>query len=138
MPRAHSGVARHRRVRKILKAARGYVQGRHRLYRTAKEAVMRAGQFAYRGRKLRKRDFRGLWILRIGAAAKANGLSYSRLIHGLKLAQVGLDRKALAELAVSDAKAFALLCQVAQSASATGTPEGASKTSTPTRSAAGV
>jgi large subunit ribosomal protein L20 len=98
-----------------MKMAKGYVGGRGRLYKSARETVERALVFAYRDRRVKKRTFRGLWITRIGAAAKLNGLSYSQLIKGLKLAGVELDRKMLAELAVVDLPAFGHLAQAAKS-----------------------
>jgi large subunit ribosomal protein L20 len=104
--------ARHRR-QKVLKLAKGFRGGRSKLYRTAAGAVDRALRYAYRDRKARKRDFRALWITRINAAARLNNLSYSRLIKGLKLANVGLDRKILAELAVSDPGGFAHIANLA-------------------------
>ncbi|MFQ5520944.1 MAG: 50S ribosomal protein L20, partial [Candidatus Methylomirabilia bacterium] len=100
MPRVKGGVKTRRRHKKILKQAKGYVGGRHRLYRTAKETVLRAGAFAYRDRRVKKRQFRSLWIIRINAAARALGLSYSVFMTGLKRAGITLDRKILAELAV--------------------------------------
>ncbi len=106
MPRARSGVPRTRRRNKILKQAKGYVMGRRRLYRTAKLAVIRAGIYAYRDRRNRKRDFRRLWIIRINAACRQRGLTYSQFMHGLKLADVELDRRTLAELAVHNPAAF--------------------------------
>ena len=109
MARARSRVARHKRHKRILKAAKGYRGGRHRLHRTAKETVNRAMRFAYRDRRQRKRQFRRLWIIRISAAAEQHGLTYSRFIHGLKEAQIDLDRKALAELAFTDPPAFEAL-----------------------------
>jgi large subunit ribosomal protein L20 len=105
--------ARHRR-NKILKLAKGYVSARRRLFRSAVETVQRALVFAYRDRKVRKRQFRNLWVVRINAAARENGLSYSRFINGLSQAQVAINRKMLAELAVSDRKAFSALIQVAK------------------------
>jgi len=102
--------------RKILKAAKGYWGSHSKLYRVAREAVMKAGQYAYVGRKLRKRDMRSLWIARINAAARINDMSYSTLMHGLKLANIELNRKILAELAVNDEKAFADLAQSAKKA----------------------
>ena len=98
-----------------MKLAKGYVGGRGRLYKTARETVERALVFAYRDRRVKKRTFRGLWITRIGAAAKLNGLSYNQLIRGLKQARVELDRKMLAELAVADLPAFGQLAQTAKS-----------------------
>ena len=106
MPRARSGVPRTRRRNKVLKQAKGYVMGRRRLYRTASQAVVRAGVYAYRDRRNRKRDFRKLWILRINAACRQRGLTYSKFIHGLKLAEIELDRRTLSELAVRDPAAF--------------------------------
>ncbi|HEY6364702.1 MAG TPA: 50S ribosomal protein L20, partial [Candidatus Binatia bacterium] len=103
------------RRKKIMKMAKGYVGGRGRLYKSARETVERALVFAYRDRRVKKRTFRGLWITRIGAAAKLNGLSYSQLIKGLKQAGVELDRKMLAELAVADLPAFGHLAQAAKS-----------------------
>lgn len=114
MSRVKRGFKARRRRKKVLKMARGYVGGRHRLFRTATEAVDRALAYAYRDRKARKRDFRRLWIARINAAARLNGLSYSRLIGGLNKANVELDRKVLSNLAIVDPNAFS---QVVKSAS---------------------
>ena len=100
--------------RKILKAAKGYWGGRSKLYRVARQAVMKSGKYAYIGRKNKKRDFRTLWIARINAAARLNGLSYSKLMFGLKKAGIELNRKVLAEIAVSDAAAFTALCEKAK------------------------
>ncbi len=100
--------------RKIMKQAKGYYGGKHRLYRIAKQQVMRSGYYSYVGRKQKKRDFRQLWIARINAAARINDLSYSRLMHGLKLAGIDLNRKVLSEIAISDPKAFAALCEQAK------------------------
>ncbi len=100
--------------RKIMKQAKGYYGGKHRLYRVAKQQVMRSGYYAYVGRKQKKRDFRKLWIARINAAARMNDLSYSKLMHGLKLAGIELNRKVLSEIAVSDPKAFTALCEQAK------------------------
>ncbi len=116
MPRARRGFKARRRRNKVLKMAKGYVGGRSRLYRTATESVDRALSFAYRDRKVRKRDFRRLWIVRINAAARQHGLSYSRFISGLKKADVALDRKVLADLAVSDPAGFAAIAEVAKGA----------------------
>ena len=116
MARVPGGTRTVRRRRKILKQAKGYYGARSRLYRTAKESVERSLQFAYRDRRRRKRDFRRLWIVRINAASRENGLSYARLVHGLDKAGVGLDRKVLAHLAVSDAEAFAAVCETARQA----------------------
>jgi large subunit ribosomal protein L20 len=115
VPRAKGGSKSRQRRKKIMKMAKGYVGGRGRLYKSARETVERALVFAYRDRRVKKRTFRGLWITRIGAAAKLNGLSYSQLIKGLKLAGVELDRKMLAELAVVDLPAFGHLAQAAKS-----------------------
>jgi large subunit ribosomal protein L20 len=104
--------ARHRR-QKVLKLARGFRGGRSKLYRTAAGTLDRALRYAYRDRKVRKRDFRALWITRINAAARINDLSYSRFMHGLRLAKVALDRKVLAELAVSDPAGFAHIAKLA-------------------------
>src|SRR5208283_657106 len=114
MPRVKSGVVSHRRMRKVLKRAKGFYGGKHRLYRSAKEALMRSGRYAYRDRKVRKRDFRSLWITRINAAARIYGITYSQLITGLKKANITVDRKILADLAVNDVAAFNQLASVAQ------------------------
>ena len=102
--------------KKILKLAKGYYGAKHRSYRKAKEQVLRSLQYEYRDRRLRKRDFRKLWITRINAAARLNGLSYSQFIHGLKLAGVDLNRKVLADIAVTDPEGFAKLAETAKSA----------------------
>ncbi len=114
MPRAVSGVVKHKRTKKILKSAKGYRGARSKLYRVAKEAVMKAGLYAYRDRKARKRDFRKLWIARINAAARMYGLSYSRLIHGLNQAGVAINRKFLSEIAVRDPQAFEKIVEMAK------------------------
>src|SRR5213083_2948372 len=106
MPRAKRGNKRLEKRKKILKRAKGFRGTKSKLYRSAKESVERALNFAYTGRKLKKRDFRSLWIVRIGAAARLNGLNYSQLMHGLKLAEIELDRKVLADLAVNQPDAF--------------------------------
>ena len=106
MPRAKRGNKRLERRKKILKLAKGYRGTKSKLYRSAKESVERGLNFAYTGRKLKKRDFRSLWIVRIGAAARLNGLNYSQFMHGLKLAGIELDRKVLADLAVNQPAAF--------------------------------
>ena len=116
MPRAKTVVPGRARRRKVLKAAKGNFSGRRKLYKTALQTVQRAGQFAYEHRRTRKRDFRRLWITRINAAARVNGLSYSGLISGLKKANIDINRKILADLAVRDAAAFAKLAEVAKSA----------------------
>jgi len=109
MPRVKRGVVARRRHKKILKQAKGYYGARSRVFRVAKQAVTKAGQYAYRDRRAKKRTFRALWIARINAGARANGLSYSRMIDGLKKANIELDRRVLADLAVHDKAAFALL-----------------------------
>jgi large subunit ribosomal protein L20 len=109
-------VAGRRRRRKTLTAAKGYWGGKHRLYQSAKEALMKAGQDAYRDRRKRRRDFRRLWITRLTAAAGLHGLSYSALIAGIKRAGVALDRKLMADLAVTDPEVFAKLAEVAKRA----------------------
>ena len=114
MPRVKKAVKSRERRKKVLKLASGYRGGRGRLLRTAKETVDRALKFAYRDRRVRKRDFRSLWIMRINAAAREHGLSYSRFMDGLKKANVTLDRKSLAELAISNVDAFAQLAQLAK------------------------
>ena len=114
MPRVKRGFkARHRR-NKVLKLAKGYRGARSKLFRSATEAVDRALNYAFRDRRVKKRDFRALWITRINAAARINGLSYSKLIHGLKLADIQIDRKVMADLAVSDPKGFAAIAVAAQ------------------------
>ena len=115
MARIKRAVNGHKKRRKVFKAAKGYYGARHRQYRTAKQAVMKSNWYAYRGRKQKKRDFRSLWITRINAAARINGLSYSKMINGLKLAGIEVNRKMLAELAVNDAAAFAQVAEVAKS-----------------------
>ncbi|HEY0378312.1 MAG TPA: 50S ribosomal protein L20 [Pyrinomonadaceae bacterium] len=109
MPRAKRGNKRLERRKKILKLAKGYRGTKSKLYRSAKESVERGLNFAYTGRKLKKRDFRSLWIVRIGAAARLNGLNYSQFMHGLKVAGIDLDRKVLADLAANSPDAFAEL-----------------------------
>jgi len=116
MPRAARGAASHQRHKRVMDAARGYRGSRNRLYRTAVEAVHRAGKYSYRDRRQRRREFRRLWIVRVNAAARAEGLSYSRLMAGLRRAGVLLDRKMLAEMAVHDQEGFRRLAQVARSA----------------------
>jgi large subunit ribosomal protein L20 len=114
MSRIKRGVTRRARHRKILENAKGYYSSRHRLVRVAREAVERGWKYAYRDRKQRKREFRTLWIARINAAARTHGLSYSRLIHGLAVAGVEVDRKNLADLAVADPNAFGALAELAK------------------------
>ena len=105
-----------KKKRKIMKQAKGYFGAKSKLYRVAREAVMKSGQYAYVGRRLKKRDFRRLWIARINAAARMNDLSYSRLMHGLKVAGIDLNRKVLADIAINDAQAFTALCEQAKAA----------------------
>ena len=116
MPRARNPVQSRARRKKILKQAKGYYGARSRSFRVAKQAVIKAGQYAYRDRRQRKRQFRALWVARINAAARENGLSYSRFVHGLDKAGIGLDRKILAELAVEDKAAFAVIARRAAEA----------------------
>lgn len=116
MARIKRGVNAVKKRRKILKLAKGYFGAKSKLYRVARQAVMKSLNYAYIGRKLKKRDFRSLWIARINAAARINGLSYSKLMHGLKVANIDLNRKVLAELAVHNADAFAALCDSAKTA----------------------
>ncbi|NOT35506.1 MAG: 50S ribosomal protein L20 [Candidatus Eisenbacteria bacterium] len=118
MPRAKTVVPGRARRKKVLKTTKGNYSGRRKLYKTALQTMQRAGQFAFEHRRLRKRDFRSLWITRINAAARINGMSYSTLIAGLKRANVEVNRKLLADLAVRDAAAFAKLADVAKSAAA--------------------
>lgn len=114
MPRVKRGVTARARHKKVLKQAKGYYGARSRVYRVAKQAVIKAGQYAYRDRRQRKRQFRSLWIVRINAAARECGLSYSRFMDGLKKASVEIDRKVLADIAVRDKEAFAELARIAQ------------------------
>jgi large subunit ribosomal protein L20 len=116
MPRVKRGTKRRAKRKKILDRASGYFLTKSKLHRAAKEAVDRALKFAYSGRKQKKRQYRSLWIVRIGAAAKLNGLSYNQFIHGLKVAGVELDRKILADLAVNDSAAFKSLATQAKGA----------------------
>jgi len=114
MSRVTTAVATRNRKKKIFRKAKGFWGGRHRLYRLAKEAVMRAGQFAYRDRRTRKRDFRQLWIIRINAACRLNGISYNVFINGLKRNSILIDRKMLAELAAKDPAVFAKVVEAAK------------------------
>ena len=116
MPRVKRGTKRHAKRKKILERASGYYLTKSKLYRSAKESVERGLKFAYSGRKQKKRQFRSIWIVRIGAACKLNGISYSQFICGLKKAGVELDRKILADLAVKDAAGFTSLCAQAKAA----------------------
>ena len=118
MPRAKTVVPGRARRRKVLKKAKGNFSGRRKLFKSALQTVQRAGQFAYEHRRTKKRDFRRLWITRINAAARINGVSYSTLIAGLKKANIDVNRKLLADLAVRDAPAFARLAEVAKTAAA--------------------
>jgi large subunit ribosomal protein L20 len=114
MPRVKGGTVTRKRRKKVIKLAKGYYGSKHTLYKVANQQVMKSLMYAFRDRRQKKRDFRKLWITRINAAARMNGLSYSRLMHGLKLAGIEVNRKMLAELAVSDANAFAELANVAK------------------------
>jgi len=114
MPRATNNVASRKRRKKVLKLTKGYWGAKSKLYRTAHEAMMKALSYAYRDRRAKKRDFRGLWITRIGIAAKNEGISYSKFIRGLKVARVEINRKILAELAVRDHEAFVSIVKVAK------------------------
>ena len=116
MARIKGALATRKRRKKVLKLAKGYFGAKSKLFKTAKEAVMKSGQYAYIGRRQRKRDFRRLWIARINAAAKMNGMNYSTFMNGLKKAGITLNRKMLAELAVSDAAAFTALTEQAKAA----------------------
>jgi len=116
MARVKRGVQAHARHKKILKEAKGYYGARSKVFRIAKQAVIKAGQYAYRDRRAKKRDFRALWIVRINAGARMCGLSYSRLINGLSVAGIEVDRKMLADLAVHDMTAFSALAEKAKAA----------------------
>ncbi len=114
MARVKRGVTAGRRHKKVLGKAKGYYNARRKVYRAAKQAVIKAGQYAFRDRRAKKRDFRALWIARINASARMHGLSYSRLIAGLKAAGIAVDRKLLADLAVHDQNAFGVIAQQAK------------------------
>jgi large subunit ribosomal protein L20 len=116
MARVKGALMTRKRRKKVLKLAKGYYGAKSRLFKTAKQAVMKSGQYAYIGRKQRKRDFRRLWITRISAAAKSNGMNYSTFINGLKKANVGLNRKMLSEIAIADPAAFTALTEQARAA----------------------
>jgi len=116
MARVKGAMATRKRRKKVLKLAKGYFGAKSKLFRTAKQAVIKSGQYAYVGRKLKKRDFRQLWIVRISAACRANDINYSRFMNGLKKANINLNRKMLADIAVSDAEAFASLVEKAKQA----------------------
>jgi len=116
MARIKGALATRKRRRKVLKAAKGYWGAKSKHFKMAKQAVMKSGNYAFVGRKLKKRDFRALWITRISAQAKVNGINYSRFMNGLKKANVSLNRKMLAEMAVNDKEAFAALVEIAKKA----------------------
>ena len=116
MARVKGALMTRKRRNKVLKAAKGYWGAKSKHFKMAKQAVLKSGNYAFTGRKLKKRDMRSLWITRISAQAKVNGMNYSTLMHGLKLAGIELNRKMLAELAVSDKEAFAALCAQAKAA----------------------
>ena len=116
MARVKRGVTAGRRHKKVLGKAKGYYNARRKIYRTAKQAVIKAGQYAYRDRRAKKREFRALWIARINAAARECGLSYSRFMNGLKKATIDIDRKVLADIAVHDKKSFSVLADKAKAA----------------------
>ena len=116
MPRVKRGVTAHARHKKVLKQAKGYYGARRKVYRVAKQAVIKAGQYAYRDRRQKKRQFRSLWITRINAEARNNGISYSRMMDGLNKAGIEVDRKMLADLAIHDKPAFGALVEQAKAA----------------------
>ncbi|BDH84616.1 50S ribosomal protein L20 [Lactococcus lactis] len=116
MARVKGSVATRKRRKRILKLAKGYYGAKHKLFKTAKEQVMNSYYYAFRDRRQKKRDFRKLWIARINAAARMNGLSYSKLMHGLKLADIEVNRKMLADIAIADAAAFTALTEEAKKA----------------------
>ncbi len=116
MARIKGATMTRKRRNKVLKMAKGYYGSKAKLFKTAKQAVMKSGQYAYIGRKLKKRDFRRLWISRISAAAKMNGMNYSTLINGLKKAGINLNRKMLSEIAIADPAAFTAICEKAKAA----------------------
>ena len=116
MARIKGATMTRKRRNKVLKMAKGYYGSKAKLFKTAKQAVMKSGQYAYIGRKLKKRDFRRLWISRISAAAKMNGMNYSTLINGLKKAGINLNRKMLSEIAITDPAAFTAICEKAKAA----------------------
>ena len=116
MARVKGAMATRKRRNKVLKLAKGYWGGKSKLFKTAKEAVMKSGQYAYIGRRLKKRDFRKLWITRISAACKMNGMNYSTFMHGLKVAGIEINRKMLSEMAISNPAAFTQLIEIAKKA----------------------
>lgn len=116
MARVKRAMMTRKRRKKVLKEAKGYFGGKSKLFRTSKEAVMKSGQYAYIGRKQKKRDFRKIWITRISAGCKQNGMNYSTFINGLKKANIELNRKMLSEIAINDPNGFKVLCEKAKSA----------------------
>jgi len=116
MPRVKGGSVTRQRRNRVLKLAKGYYGSKHALFKTAKQQVMKSGNYAYRDRRQKKRDFRKLWITRISAAARQNDISYSKLMHGLKVANIDINRKMLSELAISDEAAFTQLVEQAKAA----------------------
>ena len=116
MARVKGAMMTRKRRNKVLKLAKGYYGSKSKLFRTAKQAVMKSGQYAYIGRKQKKREFRQLWIARINAACKANGMNYSRFMHGLKVAGITMNRKMLSEMAIHEPAAFTALCETAKAA----------------------
>ena len=116
MARIKGALMTRKRRKSILKAAKGYWGAKSKHFKMAKQAVLKSGNYAFAGRKMKKRDFRSLWITRISAQAKVNGMNYSTLMHGIKVARIDLNRKMLAELAVSDKEAFAKICEMAKAA----------------------
>ncbi|MEI3606016.1 50S ribosomal protein L20 [Pseudogracilibacillus sp. SE30717A] len=116
MPRVKGGTVTRARRKRVLKLSKGYYGSKHKLFKTAKQQVMKSGQYAYRDRRQRKREFRKLWIARINAAARLNDISYSKLMHGLKVAGVDINRKMLSDLAINDEKAFTALVDQAKTA----------------------
>ena len=116
MARIKGAIMTRKRRKSVLKAAKGYWGAKSKHFKMAKQAVLKSGNYAFAGRKLKKRDFRSLWITRISAQAKVNGMNYSTLMHGIKVAGIDLNRKMLAELAVSDKDAFAKICEMAKAA----------------------
>ena len=116
MARVKGAIMTRKRRKSVLKAAKGYWGAKSKHFKMAKQAVLKSGNYAYAGRKQKKRDFRSLWITRISAQAKVNGMNYSTLMHGLKVAGIDLNRKMLAEIAVADKEAFAVICEKAKAA----------------------
>lgn len=116
MARIKGAMATRKRRKKVLKAAKGYYGGKHRLFKTAKQAVLKSGQYAYIGRKQKKRNFRRIWIARISAACKSNGMNYSTFMNGLKKSGIEMNRKMLSEIAIADSVAFAKLVETAKAA----------------------